>query len=217
MCCVALKAIYGQYFCLATGPDCMTNATSRPSAEALHFIMATEISNRNRSGDTTYTTNISVYKSKQMSTAAVAGNQARVALPISGTPHAGASACSQSRSTATAQRLKPKPTVGLSIHEYLQLLLLLLLQLCCCCCSCCCYWLPLAIFCHVQKASPTALKSQDKWISVTKSVLPAAPQLQAATNCPPPPYTVPASPQPTSVSNKRKNHSSSSGGQPAAA
>lgn len=58
MLCVTLKAIYGQYFCLATGLNCMTNATSRPSAEALHFIMATEISNRNRSGDTTYTTNI---------------------------------------------------------------------------------------------------------------------------------------------------------------
>lgn len=78
VCFVALKAIYGQYFCLATGLDCMTNATSRPSAEALHFIMATEISNRNRSGDTTYTTNIRVYKSKQMSTAAVAGNRAEL-------------------------------------------------------------------------------------------------------------------------------------------
>lgn len=94
-------------------------------------------------------------------------------MPISGTPHAGASACSQSRSTATAQRLKPKPAVELSIHEYLQLLLL---QLCCCCCC----WLPLAIFCHFQKASPTALKSQDKWISVTKSVLPASPSASSS-------------------------------------
>lgn len=56
--CGALKAIYLQYFCLATGRHCMTNAAELP----LYFIMANKISNCNRSGNTTQQIHIKANK-----------------------------------------------------------------------------------------------------------------------------------------------------------
>lgn len=132
VCCVAFKAIYGQYFCLATGRHCMTNTAELP----LHFIMANKISNCNRSGDTQQ---IHIKANKCQLQLPLATKPscccccwcchlARPGLPCQFMKHlsrATLGACSKSHSAATAQRLKPKPTMGLSIHKYLQLLLLL--------------------------------------------------------------------------------------------
>lgn len=129
VCCVAFKAIYGQYFCLATSRHCMTNAAELP----LHFIMANKISNCNRSGDTQQ---IHIKANKCQLQLPLATKPcccwcchlARPGLPCQFMKHlsrATLGACSKSHSAATAQRLKPKPTMGLSIHKYLQLLLLL--------------------------------------------------------------------------------------------